>query len=134
MSLALDRDRVRSSVVLDGTCRSSPKSFESLATDLSGEWPASATRIEGRSPKLGRRMPLATQRRNHAYLNPLIERPAASTGLAIDLDGSLERRFRPEALGDELRAPPLSSGAAAPKGLNSRRAQDLKRRFVTSNG
>jgi hypothetical protein len=83
MSLALDRDRVRSSVVLERTCRSSTKLIESLATDVSGGSPASATRIEGRLPKLMPRMPLQTQRRKHAYLNPLIERPAAGAGLAI---------------------------------------------------
>jgi len=37
--LALDRDRVRSSVVLERTCRSLPKSIESLATNFSGGWP-----------------------------------------------------------------------------------------------
>jgi hypothetical protein len=35
-------------------------------------------------------MPLQTKRRKHAYLNPLIKRPAAWTGLAIYLDCSVE--------------------------------------------
>jgi hypothetical protein len=40
-------------------------------------------------------MPPPAERRNTAYLNPLIDRPAAWTGLAIDLEGSLELRVRP---------------------------------------
>ena len=40
-SLALDGDRVRSSVVLERTCRSLPKLIESLATNFSGGWPVS---------------------------------------------------------------------------------------------
>jgi len=44
------------------------------------------------------RMPPLTQRRNFAYLNRLIARPTASTGLAIDLGGSVERCFRPDDL------------------------------------
>ena len=43
-------------------------------------------------------MPPPTQRRKHADLNPLIERTSASTGLAIDLDGSVEKCFRPAEL------------------------------------
>jgi hypothetical protein len=52
MGLALDRDRVRSSVVLERTCRSYPKPIESLATNFSGGLPSPASQIEGRSPKL----------------------------------------------------------------------------------
>jgi len=40
-------------------------------------------------------MPPTNQRRNYAYLNPLIKRPAISMGLAIDLGGSLKQCFRP---------------------------------------
>jgi hypothetical protein len=43
MSLALDRDRVRSSVLLERTCRSSTRLIESLATDFSGVCPHSVT-------------------------------------------------------------------------------------------
>jgi hypothetical protein len=43
MSLALDVERVRSSAVLEHTCRYSPKLLEPLATDLSGGSPSSVT-------------------------------------------------------------------------------------------
>jgi hypothetical protein len=58
-----------------------------------------------------RRMPLRTQRRNTPYLNGRIPRFGPldrgindqalmpSTGLAIDLDGSFEQRFRPDDFG-----------------------------------
>ena len=41
--VALYGGRVRSSEVLERTCRCFPKQIESLATDLSGECPTSAT-------------------------------------------------------------------------------------------
>ena len=56
-------------------------------------------------------MPLRTQRRNTAYLNHRIPRfgkldrdldgraPMPWTGLEIDLDGSVDRLFRPDELG-----------------------------------
>jgi hypothetical protein len=72
-----------------------PKSIEFLATDFSGGCPRPQHWIEGISPKLKPRMLPPTQRRNPAYLNPLIKRPAAWTGLAIDLGGSVEWTFRP---------------------------------------
>ena len=61
-------------------------------------------------------MPLTTQRRNTAYLNPLNERPAAWMGLAVYLAGSLEPRFRPDHLAGKVGARPLRLGAAVTKG------------------
>ena len=61
-------------------------------------------------------MPPPTQRRKHAYLNPLIERTSASTGLAIYLDGSVELRFRPADLDGGFTALPRRLGAAETKG------------------
>jgi hypothetical protein len=49
-------------------------------------------------------MPSLAQRRNRAYLNPLIERPAASAGLAVDLGGSVEWRVRRAELGGRFHA------------------------------
>jgi hypothetical protein len=91
-------------------------------------------RIEGLWPKLRPRMLPPTQRRNQAYLNPLIERPAAWTGLAIDLGGSLEQRFRPEDFGCKICAPPRASSAAATKGSSLAMDSKQQKRFVRSNG
>ena len=129
MGLALDRDRVRSSVVLERTCRSFPKLIESLATALAGGCPPPQRRTKGALPKLGHRMPPTTQRRNTAYLNRANHRdsrpgrgswpcePASESGLAIDLGGSLEQRFRPADIAGAICAPPQRSSAAEPKGL-----------------
>ena len=68
-------------------------------------------------------MPPLTQRRNRAYLNPSIVRPAASNGLAIDLGGSLEQRLRRDAVAGGLLVPPRRLSAAEPKGWNWRQAQ-----------
>ena len=61
-------------------------------------------------------MPPTNQRRNHAYLNPLIERPAIYMGLAIELGGSVEQCFRPADLAGGFGAPPRYLGAAEPEG------------------
>jgi hypothetical protein len=58
-------------------------------------------------------MPPRTERRNTAYLNPLIERPAAWTGLAVYLGGSVQHPFRPAELGGGLDATPRHLSAAA---------------------
>ncbi len=67
-----------------------------------------------------RRMPPSPQRRNTAYLNCKVSRigpldrrldartPGPLAGLAIDLDGSLKRRFRPEDLGAAYLDEPLT--------------------------
>jgi hypothetical protein len=72
-------------------------------------------------------MPSVTQRRNRAYLNPLIERPAAWTGLAIDLDGSLERRFRPAGFAGRICVQLKLLSAAEPKGWSLRSARNYRR-------
>jgi len=78
------------------------------------------TLVEGRFPKLMRRMPPLPQRRNAAYLNRRISRFGrvdrgmknqelmSYPGLAIDLAGSLDQRFRPGALGAAYLDGPLS--------------------------
>jgi hypothetical protein len=75
-----------------------------------------------------------TQRRNQAYLNPLIVRPAVSSGLAIDLGGSVEQCFRPEDFGRRIGASPRASGAAATKGSSLAMGSKQQKRFVRSNG
>ena len=72
-------------------------------------------------------MPPPTQRRNLAYLTPLIERPAAWTGLAIYLDGSLERRIRPAGFADEFRAPLQLSRAAVTTGWSWRQSRSQRK-------
>jgi hypothetical protein len=72
-------------------------------------------------------MPPATQRRNTAYLNPPNERPAALTGLGIDLDGSVEQRFRLSDLVGGIYARLRRSGAAEPKRLGLRPARNYKK-------
>jgi hypothetical protein len=91
-----------------------------------------------------RRMPLRTQRRNTAYLNrpdsrfgqldrePDGQALSTWTGLAIDLGGLVDQRFRPGAFGgaylDEL--PTVN----APLDRRDRTPQFLFLRFVRSNG
>jgi hypothetical protein len=75
-----------------------------------------------------------TQRRNQAYLNPLIERPTVWTGLAIDLWGSVEQCFRPEDFGRGMAASPRASGAAKTKGSSLAMDSKQQKRFVRSNG
>jgi hypothetical protein len=111
MSLALDLERVRSNEVLERTRLSSPKPLKPPWHYLSGASRLSVTPIEGRFPKLMRRMPPTTQRRNTAYLNRQISRfgqldrdlhgpsGVTLTGLAFDLGGSLKQRFRPDEIG-----------------------------------
>ncbi len=72
-------------------------------------------------------MPPPTQRRNDAYLNPLIELPAACTGLAIYLDGSLERRIRAADFAGEFGAPPQPPRAAITKGWSWRQSRSQRR-------
>ena len=78
---------------------------------FSGASRPAVTPVEGRSPKLMRRMPVRAQRRNTAYLNHRFRRfgwldreledraPMTPTGLAIDLEGSLQQRLRPAEAG-----------------------------------
>jgi hypothetical protein len=63
-------------------------------------------------------MPPPTQRRNSAYLNPLIERPAALTGLAIDLGA------RPNFASDPLTSTEDSSDTSTP-GRRGNEAMEL---------
>jgi hypothetical protein len=79
-------------------------------------------------------MPPPTQRRNTAYLNPLIERPAAWTGLAIDLGGSVNFCFRPADLAGGFDVAPRHLSAAAAKRWDLRRSSQQPKRFVRSNG
>ena len=86
------------------------------------------TPIEGLLPKLMRRMPPQHQRRNRAYLNRQIHRDlalgrairdclaATQTGLAIDLGGSLERRFRTDDVGAAYLDEPFTLIAPLSKG------------------
>jgi hypothetical protein len=69
MSLALYLSRVRSSEMLERTCRHFPKLTLVPWHYFSGASRPAATSIEGLQPKLMRRMPPLPQRRNRAYLN-----------------------------------------------------------------
>ena len=79
-------------------------------------------------------MPPRTQRRNRAYLNPLIERPAAWTGLAIYLDGSVDECFRRAELDGICLRCEKTLSAAETKGEPSRKYFFSARRIVRSNG
>jgi len=57
----------------------------------------------------------------------LIERPAAWTGLAIDLDGSLEQRIRPADFAREFRAPPQRPRGAVTKGWSWRQSRSQRK-------
>jgi hypothetical protein len=74
MGLAFYGGRVRSNEVLERTRLSSPKLIQSLGTTSLALRAHPGHPIEGLSPKLMRRMPPGTQRRNTAYLNRQIPR------------------------------------------------------------
>jgi len=74
MSLALYPARVRSSEVLERTRLGSPKPLKSLGTTSLALRAHPWHPIGGLCPKLMRRMPPPTQRRNTAYLNRAIWR------------------------------------------------------------
>jgi len=74
LNLAFYGRRVRSNEVLERTRLSSPKLIQSLGTTSLADAQLLWHRIEGLSPKLSRRMPPRTQRRNTAYLNRWISR------------------------------------------------------------
>lgn len=72
MSLALDGERVRCSVVLERTRLRSPKSIQSLGTPSLALRAQPQYPIGGRLPELMPRMPPLPSRRNAAYLNRAI--------------------------------------------------------------
>jgi hypothetical protein len=91
-----------------------------------------------------RRMPLRTQRRNTAYLNRQNSRFSqldrglddqatdALTGLAIDLGGLVDQRFRPGDFGAAYLNELLHTLRRDSGGVELRRSSFL--RFVRSNG